>query len=273
MMRGDEQARMSIASHVKAVLRKSPLTIAAYRAIKNATVYPLRFTSLRTLQLENLPLKDLLHPEKVGLLKIVAPYTKAGYPRLSNVYALSIALEEGNVPGAFVECGTWKGGCSAIMGAVSDRYGSRRMTWYLDSFEGMPDPTEADGEGTEEIEGDILKASASDVKEIIFKKLKLAPARNRIVKGWFKETLPKVKDEIGPIALLRLDADWYEATLYCLRELYNQVVPGGYIIFDDYARWEGCRKAVREFLEERKLNPKFEYIGTYGHRVMFFKKS
>ncbi len=263
---------MSLSSRAKAVLRKSPLAIALYRAVKNATVYPLRYTSLRTLQLENFPLKDIFHPQKTDLLKIVAPYTKAGYPRLSNVYQLSIAIEEGNVSGAFVECGTWKGGCSAIMGAIADRYGNRRMTWYLDSFEGMPDPTEADGEGTEEIEGDVLKASINDIEEIIFKKLKLPPERNRIVKGWFQETLPRVKREIGPIALLRLDADWYEATLYCLRELYDQVTQGGYIIFDDYARWEGCRRAVKEFLEERKLNPKFEYIGTYGHRVLFFKK-
>lgn len=264
---------MSLSSRVKAALRKSSFAIQVYRAIKNAVIYPLKFTSLKTLQLENMPLKDLFQPEKTGLLKAVAPYTKAGYPRLSNVYQLAVALEEANLSGAFVECGTWKGGCAAIMGAVSDRYGKKRVTWYLDSFEGMPDPTEADGSGTEEIEGDVLRASVGDVEEIIFKTLRLSPEYNRIVKGWFQETLPRVKGEIGPIALLRLDADWYEATLYCLRELYGQVLPGGYIIFDDFARWEGCRRAVREFLTERKLAPEFEYIGTYGHRVMFFKKT
>lgn len=264
---------MSISSSAKAILRKSPFIISVYRTIKNAVVYPLKFTSLKTLQVENLPLKDLFNPEKIGLLKVVAPYSKAGYPRLSNVYQLSVALEEAKLPGAFVECGTWKGGCAAIMGAIADRYGGKRMTWYLDSFEGMPDPTEADGSGTDEIEGDVLKASVSDVEEIIFKTLHLSPEYNRIVKGWFQETLPRVKGDIGPIALLRLDADWYEGTLYCLRELYDQVLPGGYIIFDDFARWEGCRRAVREFLAERNLAPEFEYIGTYGHRVMFFKKS
>lgn len=264
---------MSISSRVKTVLRKSPLAISVYRTIKNTMVYPLRFTSLKTLQVKNMPLTDLFNPKKTGLLKQVAPYTKAGYPRLSNVYQLSVALEEARLPGAFVECGTWKGGCAAIMGAVADRYERARVTWYLDSFEGMPNPTEVDGSGTEEIEGDVLKASVSDVEEIIFKTLHLSPERNRIVKGWFQETLPRMKSQIGSIALLRLDADWYEATLYCLRELYDQIVPGGYIIFDDYARWEGCRRAVKEFLEERALAPEFEYIGTYGHRVMFFRKS
>ena len=153
---------MSLSSRVKAALRKSSFAIQVYRAIKNAVIYPLKFTSLKTLQLENMPLKDLFQPEKTGLLKAVAPYTKAGYPRLSNVYA-AVALEEANLSGAFAECGTWKG--VRLSWARSRSLWKKRVTWYLDSFEGMPDPTEADGSGTEEIEGDVLRAGVGDVKK------------------------------------------------------------------------------------------------------------
>jgi len=258
---------------IKALLRKSKFFIHFYRLLKNVLVYPLRFTSFRVLQLSNFPLKDLFNPQKTSLLKIVAPYTKAGYPRLANVYELSNKVEKNRITGSFVECGTWKGGCAAIMGAVANRYGTGRKTWYLDSFEGMPEkPSDKDTDNPEEIMGDVLKASVADVEELIFGKLHLPKENNFIIKGWFQETFPKIKKDMGQIALLRLDADWYEATIYCLRELYDQVVNGGYIIFDDYARWEGCRAAVREFSEERKINPKFEFIGNYGHRVMFFKK-
>jgi hypothetical protein len=156
---------------------------------------------------------------------------------------------------------------------VAHEHGDKRTTWYFDSFEGMPKPAPEDGKDTAEIEGDALKASVSDVEELIFTKLKLLKEKNRIVKGWFQDTIPGVKNEIGPIAILRMDADWYEATKFCLDQLFDQVVPGGYFIFDDYSRWQGCKKAVDEFLEKRGLHPTFQYIGTYGLRVMYFKKS
>jgi O-methyltransferase len=55
------------------------------------------------------------------------------------------------------------------------------------------------------------------------------------------------------IAVLRLDGDWYDSTMVCLNNLYDKVVPGGVIILDDYDYWEGCTRAVHDFLSARKL--------------------
>ena len=260
---------------IKAGLRKSMFAKWLFKKVKLVITFPLRFTSLRTLQLTNFPLKDLFNPKKTSLLKVVAPYTKAGYPRLTNIYNLSNYIEENDIDGAFVECGTWKGGCAAVMGGIANRYGNRRKTWYFDSFEGMPDATPEDGpeEETEHMMGEYLTASVDDVKELIFDKLKLPEEHNIIVKGWFDKTLPEHKAKVGPIAILRLDADWYESTKLILEELYDQIVPGGYLIFDDYSRWQGCKKATDDFIAARSINVNFEYIGTYGKRVMYFKKT
>ena len=74
-------------------------------------------------------------------------------------------------------------------------------------------------------------------------------------------------DRIGPIAVLRLDGDFYESTRFCLETLYDRVVPGGYVIIDDYGTFEGCRAAVHEFLDSRGLalhlhygNPDIRYL-------------
>ncbi|MCR6721038.1 MAG: TylF/MycF family methyltransferase [Chitinophagaceae bacterium] len=56
------------------------------------------------------------------------------------------------------------------------------------------------------------------------------------------------------MALLRLDTDWYESTKHELIHLYDRLVPGGILIIDDYGHWNGARKAVDEFIAERKLN-------------------
>ena len=73
----------------------------------------------------------------------------------------------------------------------------------------------------------------------------------RIHEGWFQDTMPEAKGEIGDIAILRLDADFYASTRYCLEELFDRVVPGGFVIIDDYGCYEGCRTAVDEFLAAR----------------------
>lgn len=87
--------------------------------------------------------------------------------------------------------------------------------------------------------------------------------------GWFQSTLPASRKELGRIAILRVDADWYESTRCCLEELYDQLVVGGYLIIDDYGHFPGCRKAVDEFFEARGLRPRWvpiDYTGVYARK-------
>ena len=65
--------------------------------------------------------------------------------------------------------------------------------------------------------------------------------------GWFQDTLSKEAESIRSIALLRLDGDWYESTKVCLDYLYDKIVDGGFLVIDDYGKWEGCRTAIDEF--------------------------
>jgi O-methyltransferase len=72
----------------------------------------------------------------------------------------------------------------------------------------------------------------------------------RIVKGWFDNTLANYQfaDEI---LILRLDGDWYDSTLCCLYNLFPKVRKGRIIIIDDYYTWEGCSKAVHDYLHSK----------------------
>lgn len=73
-----------------------------------------------------------------------------------------------------------------------------------------------------------------------------------IVKGWFKDSLPSfLKEE--KIALLRLDGDWYESIMDCMELLYPNVVTGGLIIIDDYYTWDGCSRAIHDYLSKNQL--------------------
>jgi len=72
-----------------------------------------------------------------------------------------------------------------------------------------------------------------------------------------KSTIPE------KIAILRLDTDWYESSKYELEQMYDNVVVGGVIIFDDYYHWDGQRRAVDDFFKSKQLRYDFVNIGNY----------
>jgi hypothetical protein len=82
--------------------------------------------------------------------------------------------------------------------------------------------------------------------------------------GWFQETLPREAHKTGEIAILRLDGDWYASTSICLDYLYHQVVSGGFVIIDDYGCYEGCKKAVDEFMELQGIQLYLNRIDNEG---------
>lgn len=62
------------------------------------------------------------------------------------------------------------------------------------------------------------------------------------------------------IALLHVDVDVYEPVLKGLELLFDRVVKGGVIIFDDYGTIEGETKAVDYFLQDKEyLIKKFSF--------------
>ena len=229
--------------------------------------------------IKSITLRDCFNLEKLNLFRKISPFTKVGYTGFSNAYELSKTIEKNGIEGAFVECGVWKGGCAATLAYVAKKAKSNRKTWLFDSFEGLPEPSEKDGNEAKEYAKNRIfgkletinrcVASLEDVEEILFSKLNVDRKNIVIVKGWLQDTLPNAKNEIGSIAILRLDVDWYESTKCCLDNLYDNVISGGYVIFDDYDFWEGCKKAVDEFFAKRNIDIK---TNKTNNGVRFFKK-
>ncbi len=228
---------------------------------------------------EYVPLRGYLNVKKFLLLWKASLYAQQNYASLSNVYDLAWSVEREKASGAFVECGVWRGGCAAVLAAVAAAAGSARHTWLFDSFEGMPEATPEDKEraktlGHNRTGGKLVPvgtnvATVDEVRELLFDDLRLDERLITIAKGWFQNTLPKYKSQVGPISILRLDSDWYESTKVCLENLYDQVISWGYVIIDDYGSFPGCRQAVDEFLGNRNLVVEFKQIDAV--RVFFQK--
>ncbi len=216
--------------------------------------------------------RDSTKSLRIKTITSVRPYSMVGRGGLLATYDIAQEIETKGIPGSFVECGVARGGCSALMASVARENGSGRKIWLFDSFEGLPEPTQedmscVDKTPTKERSKAVLHPGycLGTYEEVsrLFSDLGLNKGDVFMVKGWFQDTLPAHREEIGGIAFLRLDGDWYESTKCCLENLYDNVTPGGYIYIDDY-ELSGCKKAVDEFLQNRGTIAKLTHDGRGG---------
>jgi SAM-dependent methyltransferase len=195
----------------------------------------------------------------------VQPFTMVSTEALVDLAHQVRAVLTYNIPGDLVECGAWRGGASFLMADLLRQAGATdRKVWLCDSFAGIPPPQEVDGQAAQTWaenkagQFDNLCVSLEEVQQSAAQ-LGLT-AYTEFVKGYFEQTLPAARARIGPIAILRIDCDWYASVRCCLENLYEQVVEGGFVIFDDYHTFDGCARAVHEFLGARGLAHRLEHV-------------
>jgi hypothetical protein len=176
-------------------------------------------------------------------------------------YAANLVISADLAPkqGCIIECGVWRGGMSA---GLADTLPGRTH-FLFDSFEGLP-PAKEDVDGADAIAyqrdrnhpsyHDNCRAERSFAEKAMGMS---AAGKFTLVQGWFNETLRGFSPP-EDIALLRLDGDWYESTMECLNALYPHVVKGGLVLIDDYYTWDGCARAVHDYLSSHKLTDRIE---------------
>lgn len=206
------------------------------------------------------------------MIERVRHNTMVSHDGLRSLYFQACFCERNNVPGAFVECGVWKGGAVGLMAQVNLRHGrSRRHIHLFDSFEEICEPDEAvDGERAvnevkkwtkdRKAEGRLTAlegfydhrggpGTIEENERLLQDTIGYESEYIHFHKGWFQHTLPDEHRDIDQIAILRIDADWFASTQLCLEYLFDKVVSGGFVIIDDYGAYDGCKKAVDGFLD------------------------
>jgi O-methyltransferase len=177
--------------------------------------------------------------------------TMIGRARLRSLRECCQAVLRERIPGDFVETGVWRGGACIMMAAVLAAYGETgRTVWGFDSFQGLPPPNEEDYPSDRGDQLHRFPQLAVSLEEVVdnFRRVGLLSDQVRLVKGWFKDTVPAAGVE--KIAVLRLDGDLYESTIQVLEGFYPRLSAGGFCIIDDYGAMLSCRAAVEDFRRE-----------------------
>jgi O-methyltransferase len=183
--------------------------------------------------------------------------------RLSMLYKLARETLGAAIEGDVVECGVRGGGSAAVLGSAIQEESGRTL-WLYDTFQGMPAPGKNDPPSAWEY---VTSHPPSDSVVQAFLKEFLPEERLVLKPGLFEETFRQERP--SHIALLHIDADWYESVLLCLRTLEPLVSPGGVIILDDFGHWEGTREAFYDFCAETGAKPLLE---RFGYTQAFWRK-
>jgi len=217
------------------------------------------------------------------LLERVRPYTMTGVARVGALVDAVRYVVRRRIPGAFVECGVWRGGSvlAAIL-TLQELGETDRDIFLYDTFEGMTKPTAEDTSNFEQPALAVWDESENtgkrpwsglfhselfgeaQVRDLLLK-TGYPEKRLHFVRGPVEQTIPGKMPE--RIALLRLDTDWYESTRHELEHLYPRLTAGGALIIDDYGYWEGCRKAVDEYFGRDSVLPVFLHRIDYTGRI------
>lgn len=221
---------------------------------------------------------DIQEEEFWDLYDSCKPYTMTSVERMYSLYKAVVYVLDNNIPGAFVECGVWRGGSSMMVAKILTKRSEVREIVLYDTFEGMSEPGSMDYNLQGSHAEGLMEKGKHDKENSVWCLADLEDVRNnlisteysvnniRFIKGKVENTIPEFSSETS-IALLRLDTDWYESTKHELIHLFPRLSSKGVLIIDDYGHWHGCRKAVDEYFISNNIHmllQRVDYTGRIG---------
>ncbi len=169
-----------------------------------------------------------------------------------------------SVPGDVAEFGCFLGDTAQMladsMWEMEKRYAgsdvwhgiAQRHLWVFDSFEGFPEPSHPVDAASPHVKAKVWFAGqpAGGSPETVHAKCAhyLAHDRVSVVKGWYKDVLPKLPARLR-FAVIHIDCDFYESTKQVLDHLlgHSLLSDGCTILFDDWY----CNRGSPDYGEQR----------------------
>ena len=217
----------------------------------------------------------------------VRPFTMTSDERLQALIdAVRYCVRRG-IPGAFAECGVWRGGSVLAMVLTLQEEGDEGREIHLfDTFEGMTAPTEHDvsaldppaletwqaaQEGEERPWSELFHHEIygeEQVREtLLATRLPVSQPQARPRPGGGHPAAARAR-RAGPAeaghGLVRVDAPRAQ-------QLYPRLAAGGVLIIDDYGHWDGARRAVDEYFERQAaplLLNRIDYTGRIADQTL-----
>lgn len=155
------------------------------------------------------------------------------------------------LPGDVIECGVYRAGTTALLARYLKSHRITKTIYALDSFGGF----DVAGELDDDIRRGMVvplgrTAFTYNSAEYVRAKLDRLDVASlvEVVPGYFEDTLPRID---GKFCLALVDCDLEKSVEFCLSQLWDKIVPGGYLVVDDYTNpgYPGARVAADRFAD------------------------
>lgn len=176
-----------------------------------------------------------------------------------NVFQSLTYIALNRIAGCAIESGCFLGGVAIFIGLMRRHLEIDLQIVLLDTFCGPPVGTADTFLGRAVRTMKPLPNYEITIRQHITRHLGSLDGYT-FVKGEVEKTIPDL--EVGDIAMLRLDTDFYSSTSTALRYLYPKVVSGGVLIVDDYGTFKGARSATEDYLATLERKPLLNRIDT-----------
>jgi O-methyltransferase len=161
---------------------------------------------------------------------------------------------------SLIEVGVWRGGTSAVIAKKLAQLHSHSTFYMADTFAGVVKATDKDKfyNGGEH-------ADAS--QEIVESLLKDKYDKYKILKGIFPDDTAHLVPTNEKFGFCHIDVDVYESARGIVDWIWDKLIPGGAIVFDDYGT-HTCNGVTRYVNEQKKLADRVIVHNLNGHAIM-----
>ncbi len=162
--------------------------------------------------------------------------------------------------GSIIEVGVWRGGTGALMAKKARSCGIEDRVFLCDTFTGV---VKAGAKDSAYKGGEHADTSRQAVEELISR---MNLDNVEILEGIFPDQTGHRVEDVK-FRLCHIDVDVYQSAKDVVDWIWDKMVPGGIIVFDDYG-FKGCDGITRYVDEQMMIKDRIVLYNLNGHAVI-----
>ncbi|MBL0309148.1 MAG: class I SAM-dependent methyltransferase [Bacteroidetes bacterium] len=202
----------------------------------------------------------LADAEFLKIYQEIKTHTLVDIYRCYELWELTEKIWSLNPNAHFLEIGVWRGGTAAIIGRKLALLNSNINFYLADTFVGVAKTSDKD---TFYNGGEHADTSQEIVERLVKNKFH----GYKILKGIFPDDTSALIDDKIKFGLCHIDVDVYESSKGIVDWIWNKMIVGGVIVFDDYG-FHTCDGVTKYVNEQKSKSDRMIIHNLNGHALM-----
>jgi O-methyltransferase len=198
-------------------------------------------------------------PDFLSTFKQIQPNTLVDIYRCWELWTL--VEQTAKRHGGILEVGVWRGGTGALMAKSALLAGSTDPVYLCDTFEGV---VKAGSKDVHYKGGEHADTSQHIVEDLL---QTLSVTNVRILKGVFPNDTGHLIEPSEEFRLCHIDVDVYQSAKDVVDWIWDRMVPGGVVVFDDYG-FEVCEGITKYVNDQSLKSDRLVLYNLNGHAIV-----